>query len=110
MRPGAPPPPRAPRPAPGEGRTCARRCDPRLQRREHVLPDGVAGAGVVEADDALLALRAEALQEGKVLGRDHLACPLDREARPPREVVERYLAGDSEVVVAGQAHGCMIAG
>ena len=79
------------------------------QRREHVLPHGIARAGVVEADRALLSLRAQAGEEGEVLGRDHLPRPLRREARAAGELVERDLAGDGEVVVAGQAHRGVLA-
>ena len=55
----------------------------RQERREDVLPDRVAGAGVVEADRALVRLRLQALEEGEVLGRDHLARPLRGEHRAP---------------------------
>ena len=81
------------------------------QRREHVLPDGVARAGVVEPDRALVAPAGSRLsQEGEVLGRDHLARPLGREHRAARELIERDLAGDGEVVVARQADGGVLAG
>src|SRR5947208_7100508 len=79
------------------------------QRREHVLPNGVARAGVVEADDALLRLRAQRLQEGEVFGRDHLSGPLRRQAGATRELAQGDLAGDGEVVVTGQAHGGVLA-
>ena len=79
------------------------------QRREHVLPHRVSRARVVEAECALLALRAQTLEEREVGGGDHLARPLRREARAAREIVQRQLADDRHVVVAREAHGGMTA-
>ncbi len=80
------------------------------QRGQHVLPDGVARAGVVEAHRSLLCLRLERGEEGEVLRRDHLLRPLRGQARAQGELVQRDLAGDREVVISGQAHGGVLAG
>ena len=80
------------------------------QRREHVLPHGIARAGVVEADRTLLALRAQLGEKGEVRGRDHLLGPLRREAGPAGELIERYLADDGQVVVTGEAYRGVLAG
>ena len=73
------------------------------QRAEHVLPDRVARARVVEADAGLLAGRRQRAQELEVRRADRLLRPARGERRARRELVEADLAGDAEVVVAGQA-------
>ena len=65
---------------------------------------------MVEPDLALSALRGQALEEGDVLGRDHLLRPLRRQARAAGELIQRDLADHREVVVSHQADGRMLAG
>ena len=81
----------------------------REQRRQHVLPNGVARTGVVEADRGRLALRLQTRQEVEVGRVDDLLGPLGGEARPARELRQRDLAGHGEIVVAGQANGGVLA-
>ena len=60
---------------------------------------------MVEAELALLPLGAESFEELEVLRLHHLPRPLGGEARAARELVERDVSGDREVVVAGEADG-----
>src|SRR5579884_883828 len=80
-----------------------------VQRREHVLPDGIARARVVEADRLIEVLGLELIE---VLTR----LLVDRRLRPPRrkhgaarELLEGQRATDAEVVVAGETDGSMSA-
>ena len=74
------------------------------QRADDVLPDGVARAPVVERDLAVvLELGPKRRQVVEVLGLDHVLRPVRGERRAAREVLERELAGDRHVVVAGDA-------
>jgi hypothetical protein len=82
----------------------------RLVEREHVLPDRVAGGGVVEADLAVGHLGLEALQELDRRLVAVLARPLDSRRRGARENLGVDLSGHREVVVADEgeiaALGC----
>src|SRR5690348_86384 len=74
------------------------------ERREHVLPYGIAGARVVQADAVLAPLCSEAFEKRAVVLVDHLLRPLRREARAARELIERHLTRDREVVISREAH------
>ena len=74
-----------------------------LLDREHVLPDGVAGGGVEEADPLALQGRVELAQELERRLADLLPGPLDRLRGGLREGVDVELAEHGEVVVADQA-------
>ena len=105
------------RPRPRGGRRTARRASGRRrptrsarveaqlgqQRAEHVLPDRVARAGVVEAERAPRVGRAPGPQPPEVLGGEDLLGPAGGQRGAARELVERELAGHGQVVVAGQA-------
>ena len=76
---------------------------------EHVLPDRVARAGVVEADPLLVALRAQRPQPRDVVVGEHLLRPARGERGAVGELVQRDRAGDGQVVVAGEADGGVLA-
>ena len=76
---------------------------------EHVLPDGVARAGVEEPDRLLLALGRSVDRKprfsGEITSRVHCAA-----MRAPLENSSSEISpGDGEVVVAGEAHRDMLA-
>ena len=73
------------------------------QRAEHVLPDRIARAGVVEADRVLLAGRLQRGEELHVRVADRLARPARRDRGAGRELLEADRAGHAHVVVAGEA-------
>ena len=74
------------------------------QRREDVLPHGVPGAGVIEAETVVQLLGLELVEIGEVLVGQSLLGPARRQFGAAGELVERYVAAHGEVVVAGQAH------
>ena len=75
----------------------------RGQRAEDVLPDGVARAGVVEAQRLLLVDGGQRGEPADVVGVQDLLGPAGGERGAAGELVELDPAGHGEVVVAGQA-------
>ena len=75
------------------------------QRAQHVLPDRVARAGVVEPEPSRLALRADSARSHVARARACSTSWVQRAAMrgAAGELVERQLAGHRQVVVAGQA-------
>jgi hypothetical protein len=74
-----------------------------LEGGEDVLPDGVARAGVVEADVLAKLLGLEGEQVVEVVLAQVLLRPAGGELGPPGELVERQVAAHGHVVVADQA-------
>src|SRR4051812_46696002 len=73
-----------------------------LQGAQDVLPDGVARAGMEEADLLLEVLGRQRAQRLEVALADRLARPARRGGRTGGELLERERAGDGQVVVAGE--------
>ncbi len=79
------------------------------QRAEHVLPHGIAWAGVIQADRVLLAGRLQRGEELHVRVAERLLRPACRDRGAGRELLEADRAGHAHVVVAGQADRRMAA-
>ena len=75
------------------------------QARQHVLPHRVTRARVIQADVELLRGWPQRRQILEVLGFDDVSRPARRMTRGGREIVERQLSGDRQIVVAGEADG-----
>ena len=81
------------------------------QRAEHVLPDRVARAGVVEADAAPRPPRAAATRSHSTCSSARTSCVQRAASAAPRENSSSgSVAGDGEVVVAGEADRGVLAG
>ena len=76
---------------------------------DHVLPDRVAGAPVVELGALDLRLRREALEIRAVLVEQHGLRPARRDGRVRCEIVQVELAEDAEIVVADEADALPLA-
>ena len=81
-----------------------------LERREHVFPDRIARARVVETDLLVGLARLERFQVGTRLRRDRLLRPPGGERCAARELLQREAADDAEIVVSGEADGGVLAG
>ena len=81
-----------------------------LKGGQHVLPDRIAGTGVIQADRLLEVGGLEAVQVLAGRGGDRLLGPGRGQRRPAGELLQRQAAAHAEVVVTGQADGGVLAG
>ncbi len=70
---------------------------------EHILPDGVARARVVEADAVARRRRLEGLEELAMTGLEHRGCPAGALRRVRLELREFELPEDRKIVVSDEA-------